>query len=138
MKSLIVMLLALLAITADSFSSVASTLVLVATTIAGGIAWLRERKKRKFDDVRGRVEIIDLLNKRNDDMMKQVTDLRIEQTDLRIALREQENKITKLEEENLQLKTRQQELIAENKQLKSELDILKNAGIKKQPVPKKK
>lgn len=138
MKLMIVMLATLLGITADAFSSVASTLVLIGTTVAGGVAWLRERKKRKFDDVRGRVEIVDLLNKRNDDMMKQVADLRIEQTDLRIKLREQENKISKLEEENQQLKTRQQELIAENKQLKGELDILKNAGKKKQPVPKKK
>lgn len=146
------LIITLLAITADGFSSVSSTLVLIATTIAGFVAWIRERKKRKHDDMRGRVDIMNLLNKQNEDLNQQLYDVRKEVSDLKIAQRESDSKIGKLETENNQLKSRQNELIAENKRLtsevaqlrdenislKSELDNLRVANKRKAPVPKKK
>jgi chromosome segregation ATPase len=142
----------LLAVTAEGFSSVSSTLVLIATTIAGFVAWIRERKKRKHDDMRGRVDIMNLLNKQNEDLNAQLYAVRKEVTDLKIAQRDSDSKIGKLEAENQQLKSRQNELIAENKRLtsevaqvrdenvrlNSELDSLRYAGKRKVPAPKKK
>jgi len=115
-------------------------IILLATTIGSGIMWLRERHKRKYGDIRAKQSIIDELLLKNEEYGSSIANLRERINELAdtvnkqgITINNQEEEMRSLKEENRILKERQQKLIAENRQLKSELETIKRAGERKLP-----
>ena len=129
----------------ESITSIAITIVLIGTNIASYVAWKSEKKKRKYDDVRAKVSIVDELSAKNDKNVQDIYDLReqmmaikLELNSVKMKSQKQEQRIQELETENQQLRENQQKLIKENEQLKYTVECMKYAGKKKQPVPKRK
>lgn len=115
-----------------------SDIVLLLSTIGAAIMWLRERHKRKYGDIKARQDIIDELIRKNDENVHDILELRKQINTLAdtvnkqgITIKNQEEEMRSLKEENRVLKERQQKLIAENRQLKDELETIKRAGERK-------
>ena len=113
-------------------------IVLLLSTIGAAIMWLRERHKRKYGDIKARQDIIDELIRKNDENVHDILELRKQINTLAdtvnkqgITIKNQEEEMRSLKEENRVLRERQQKLIAENGQLKGELETIKRAGERK-------
>ena len=129
----------------ESITSIATTIVLIGTNIASFVGWKLEKNKRKYDDIRAKVSIVDELSAKNEKNIQDIFELREQMMAIKLELnsvktksQKQEERIKELETENQQLKENQQKLIKENEQLKYTVECMKYAGKKKQPVPKKK
>jgi predicted nuclease with TOPRIM domain len=129
----------------ENLSSLLTNIVLIGTNIASFVAWRSEKKKRKYNELRDKGNIVDELSQKFDAVLRDNTELKLKVSKLefeigqqKTAYEVQEQKILGLENENKTLRENQQKLIRENEQLKYKLDTLAYAGKKKQPVPKRK
>lgn len=129
----------------ENLSSLLTNIVLIGTNIASFVAWRSEKKKRKYNELRDKGNIVDELSQKFDAVLRDNTELKVKVSKLELEVAQQKMtsdrqaaKINELETENQQLRVNQQKLIEENKQLKYTVDCMKYAGKKKQPVPKRK
>jgi len=129
----------------ENITTLTGVILLICTNIASLIAWIKEKNKRKYDDVRAKESIVDELSKKNDECMREILSLRQEMNSLKIELEtqkrnaaRQDGRIRELESENKTLRENQQKLLSENEQLKYKLETLQYAGKKKKPVPLRK
>ena len=129
----------------ENITTLTGVILLICTNIASLIAWIKEKNKRKYDDVRAKESIVDELSKKNDECMREILSLRQEMNTLKIELEtqkqnaaRQDGRIRELESENKTLRENQQKLLSENEQLKYKLETLQYAGKKKKPVPQRK
>ena len=129
----------------ENLSSLLTNIVLIGTNIASFVAWRSEKRKRKYNELRDKGNIVDELSAKFDNVLRDNTELKLKISNLeteigrqKIAYERQEQKITELENENKTLRENQQKLIGENEKLKYKLDTLAYAGKKKNPVPKRK
>lgn len=122
----------------ENISSISTIIVLIGTNIASGIAWILEKKKRKYNELRDKGNIVDELSQKFDAVLRDNTELKLKVSRLELEVEKQKLTSERLETENQQLRDNQQKLIEENKQLKYTVECMKYAGKKKQPVPKRK
>ena len=129
----------------ENITTLTGVILLICTNIASLIAWIKEKNKRKYEDVRAKQSIVDELSRKNDECMREILSMRQEMNKMQLKIdrqeansQKQEERIAELENENQTLRENQQKLIRENEQLKYKLDTLAYAGKKKNPVPKRK
>ena len=129
----------------ENLSSLLTNIVLIGTNIASFVAWRSEKKKRKYNELRDKGNIVDELSAKFDAVLRDNTELKLKVSKLELEVAQQKMtsdrqaaKINELETENQQLRENQQKLIKENEQLKYTVECMKYAGKKKQPVPKRK
>ena len=129
----------------ENLSSLLTNIVLIGTNIASFVAWRSEKKKRKYNELRDKGNIVDELSQKFDAVLRDNTELKVKVSKLELEVAQQKMtsdrqaaKINELETENQQLRENQQKLIKENEQLKYTVECMKYAGKKKQPVPKRK
>lgn len=122
----------------ENLSSLFTNIVLIGTNIASFVAWRSEKKKRKYNELRDKGNIVDELSQKFDAVLRDNTELKLKVSRLELEVEKQKLTSERLETENQQLRDNQQKLIEENKQLKYTVECMKYAGKKKQPVPKRK
>lgn len=122
----------------ENLSSLLTNIVLIGTNIASFVAWRSEKKKRKYNELRDKGNIVDELSQKFDAVLRDNTELKLKVSRLELEVEKQKLTSERLETENQQLRDNQQKLIEENKQLKYTVECMKYAGKKKQPVPKRK
>jgi predicted nuclease with TOPRIM domain len=122
----------------ENISSLLTNIVLIGTNIASFVAWRSEKKKRKYNEIRDKGNIVDELSQKFDAVLRDNTELKLKVSKLELEVEKQKLTSERLETENQQLRDNQQKLIEENKQLKYTVECMKYAGKKKQPVPKRK
>lgn len=129
----------------ESVTSIVTIIVLIGTNIATFVKWLLEKKKRKYNELRDKGNIVEELSQKFDAVLRDNTELKVKVSKLEVEVVKQKMtsdrqaaKINELETENQQLRENQQKLIKENEQLKYTVECMKYAGKKKQPVPKRK
>lgn len=129
----------------ENITTLTGVILLICTNIASLIAWIKEKNKRKYDDVRAKESIVDELSKKNDEYMREILSIKQEMNNMKLDLEvqkqksvKQDERIRELESENKTLRENQQKLIRENQQLTYKLETLQYAGKKKKPVPQRK
>lgn len=129
----------------ESVTSIVTIIVLIGTNIATFVKWMLEKKKRKYNELRDKGNIVEELSQKFDAVLRDNTELKVKVSKLEVEVVKQKMtsdrqaaKINELETENQQLRENQQQLIKENEQLKYTVECMKYAGKKKKPVPQKK
>lgn len=129
----------------ENVTSIVTIIMLIGTNIATLVKWLLEKKKRKYNELRDKGNIVEELSQKFDAVLRDNTELKVKVSNLEIEVVKQKMtsdrqavKINELETENQQLRENQQKLIKENEQLKYTVECMKYAGKKKKPVPQRK
>ena len=124
----------------ENITSIVTLIMLICSNIATLVGWLLEKKKRKYNELRDKGNIVDELSQKFDTVLRDNTDLKLKVSKLELEVEKQkltsdrqeekikgqDARIKELETENRQLRDNQQKLIKENEQLRCTVESMKS------------